>query len=1322
MPDSSVSSVAAKVLSGTNESDLLKGGPSNDSIMGLAGDDTLFGLGGDDSLIGGLGNDVIDGGVGRDQAQFPGRMADYTLNWNTSTRVLTLKDLRISSLPDFAGTDSVTAVEEFVFSGDASNAAVTKTLVDLVTAAGQNYGLDLNGSADPSLVFGAWAGPNSYFQNTSDPAGYTRSGVLNPWSAEIGLVGGIQSLRLSYLASDQAKLEGLSLQWKLGWGSGGWSQGQYQLPLGAGSQTVSYQDAGATLTAHTVTRTVGGQTWNDLVVSAPSAVSNEAMRQVLNNLRIGYASGTQPESGVASLDFKVAISADGQNWLGAQTGQADTMQTHFDNSSPIAAVATYKGPLLSIAFKDISDRATSMSGDVEHLAWRGQPAKEAYDVRIDGRSVVVRSVSHEESGVVLWLAQDLPSAGAAVTVAYKDPEDDTVRNVLQDSAGNDVPSFRLTATPALVFDATASVAAGATRGYALMMSNGDNGYVGEDGFMHGDTLGKVVYADAQTARLELTGRTWGANPNYEATAVAGSLESYLYVTEKVLITVAQPEDSPLVLGSPTMALVDMVKFTGGLFLKSWTEYVLVSNDADASIAQARAIDLANTDLSVAVPMWLIGTGKLLGGKSLTITGAAGHDELQGFGEQVSLSGGAGDDTYLVPITFTGMQTTIDDSAGAADVLKLSFGSAINYRPQVERVGDDLIMRAIDRLTDTVTIRKVYAVNGMPGTGMIETIASYRDGSDAPLVVRVSASPDGQASDDLLAGGSGNDTLRGFDGNDHLYGAGGDDLLEGGVGSDNLRGGSGNNTLRGGEGSDEYYWDPAIASADIIIDTAGAGVYDRLNLERPTFRWDASYVGQDLRISSDRAGQVVSTVTIQDFRASSTVRSLQGFDFLPGSTGTTGNNWMVGEATADTLLGGDGDDLLMGSGGADRLEGGKGHDKLFGGAGSDTLAGGAGDDIYVVNDTDNMIIELASDNTATQEIFSIGHNNDAVVATVSYTLTSGAAVEDLIASGVGLNGDLSDEALNLTGNEFAQGMTGNDAANYLRGMGGDDAMVGMGGNDTLDGGDGNDYFLSGLGNDSIIGGAGDDGVMVFGGQVAGSNIFKVPIVVTVTGGFDTAVGGDGEDTVVVGGLEQNFEVLRSSPTQYLIRSKLDASETLSFSGFEKISFGLINFGGDQIQPNPKLVDLSSYPVSSNPLSRVSSWKNANISVNNTNLDAAAGLTDAISILKMIVGLKVNAGDAPLSPYQAIAADFNRSGSVDLNDAIEVLKHVVGLPSADPVWSCYDDSKIPQTISDSQGLAPGAWSAAAKLGDLSVVPAEVKVTGVLTGDVDGSWAPA
>lgn len=512
MSDISTPSAAAPVLTGTAGPDSLKGGPSEDSIVGLAGADTLSGLAGDDSLSGGPGDDLIDGGAGRDQAQFPGRLADYALTFNTSTRVLTLQDLRSSGLSDYAGTDAVSAVEEFVFAGDATTAAVTKALVELVTLAGQNYGVDLNGSADPALVFEAWTGPNSYFPNKYDPAGYTRSGVLNAWSAEIGLAGGIQSLRLSYLASEQSNLGGLSLQWKLGSGAGGWSQGIYQLPLGAGTQTVTYQDAGVTLSARTVSRTEGGLTWNDLLVSAPSAVSNEVMRQVLNNVRIGYASGSQPERDEASLDFKVAISADGQNWVGAQNGQTDTLRTYFDNSGPLAAVATYKGPLLSIGFKDIVDMPTDMPGDDEHLAWRGQPAKEAFDVRIDGRSVVVRAVSYEQSGVVLWLAQDLPASGATVTVSYADPAGDTVLNVLQDWQGNDVPSFTLTATPALAFDATGAVAAGATRGFALMMGDGIDRYVGEDGFIHGDTLGKVVFADAQTAKLELTGKTWAPTP------------------------------------------------------------------------------------------------------------------------------------------------------------------------------------------------------------------------------------------------------------------------------------------------------------------------------------------------------------------------------------------------------------------------------------------------------------------------------------------------------------------------------------------------------------------------------------------------------------------------------------------------------------------------------------------------------------------------------------------------------------------------------------------------------------------------------------------
>ena len=45
----------------------------------------------------------------------------------------------------------------------------------------------------------------------------------------------------------------------------------------------------------------------------------------------------------------------------------------------------------------------------------------------------------------------------------------------------------------------------------------------------------------------------------------------------------------------------------------------------------------------------------------------------------------------------------------------------------------------------------------------------------------------------------------------------------------------------------------------------------------------------------------------------------------------------------------------------------------------------------------------------------------------------------------------------------------------------------------------------------------------------------------------------------------------------------------------------------------------------------------------------------------------------------------------------------------------------TFTEIQSLAPGAWSAAAKLGELSAVSATVKVTGVLNGEMDCSWAP-
>ena len=97
----------------------------------------------------------------------------------------------------------------------------------------------------------------------------------------------------------------------------------------------------------------------------------------------------------------------------------------------------------------------------------------------------------------------------------------------------------------------------------------------------------------------------------------------------------------------------------------------------------------------------------------------------------------------------------------------------------------------------------------------------------------------------------------------------------------------------------------------------------------------------------------------------------------------------------------------------------------------------------------------------------------------------------------------------------------------------------------------------------------------------------------------------------------------------------------------------------------------------------------------------GLLDAIAILKSIVGLTT------LDAHQQIAADFDKSKDVGLLDAIGILKHVVGLPSSTPEWVFVDkaadkpDPTAPITVN-------------------VIADTTVQLTGILRGDVDGSWA--
>ena len=82
----------------------------------------------------------------------------------------------------------------------------------------------------------------------------------------------------------------------------------------------------------------------------------------------------------------------------------------------------------------------------------------------------------------------------------------------------------------------------------------------------------------------------------------------------------------------------------------------------------------------------------------------------------------------------------------------------------------------------------------------------------------------------------------------------------------------------------------------------------------------------------------------------------------------------------------------------------------------------------------------------------------------------------------------------------------------------------------------------------------------------------------------------------------------------------------------------------------------------------------------------------------------------------AADFNADGKVDLKDALEILKYSIGVTTSHaPKWQFYDET---ETIAHGAKPANDFSQMGKSIGVTADRP--VNLVGVLTGDVDGSWA--
>ncbi len=396
---------------------------------------------------------------------------------------------------------------------------------------------------------------------------------------------------------------------------------------------------------------------------------------------------------------------------------------------------------------------------------------------------------------------------------------------------------------------------------------------------------------------------------------------------------------------------------------------------------------------------------------------------------------------------------------------------------------------------------------------------------------------------------------------------------------------------------------------------------------------------------------------------------------------------------DNFLGGGGNDSANGGDGADSLNGGDGSDTLDGGSGNDVMAGGLGPDTYfvdsaadVVQETDNALSQSA---TGVQLPLDLGSAIDKVVASINYTLTSFV------------------ERLTLAPGSTAQTGTGNALDNLLTGNALANSLSGMDGADTLMGGDGNDTLSGGVGNDSLVGEAGTD-TAVFSGNRAQYNF-----AVIATGW--SAIGPDGTDTLE--GIEwaqfadQTIDLSQLSPAGKSV--ELLAYSWRAHTLLDSVGVAAASYSGSTSTSGA--VSLVAVTEASLSLTASRPLPGAEMQ---TSL-AAVNLQDAIAIMRMIVGLDINGAGHTLSPYQALAADFDGNGAVSLNDAIGVLRHVVGLSAPTPAWhfALDTDTSVPPKASLNPGAAP-----AINLDMAGASPVRAGLVGYLSGDVDGSYAGA
>ena len=459
-----------------------------------------------------------------------------------------------------------------------------------------------------------------------------------------------------------------------------------------------------------------------------------------------------------------------------------------------------------------------------------------------------------------------------------------------------------------------------------------------------------------------------------------------------------------------------------------------------------------------------------------IIGGQGADRINGGVNNDVLTGGAGNDIFDYTARDFDLDVITDFTAGdRIDLTDLNVGDFSDLAEFIRQEGDDTILEFyyfgnVERIT----------LQGVAATSLSAS-SFVLNASTAGVTVS------GTGGADVLFGGRANDTLSGGTGNDRIIGGQGNDRINGGVNNDTLTGGAGNDIFDyTGRDFDldiitDFTAGDRIDLSDLNVGDF-ASIQHFIRQEGADTIIELGYFGNIERITLQGVNAASLSASSFIFNARTTALTVAG---------TGGADVLFGGNANDTISGGSGNDTLVGGLGADRMTGGTGNDiyyvdnlgdlvfevagggtdtvrttvnfgaagqdienltaigsarvnivgnelnntligndnvnALNGSKGADIMIGGGGNDLYYVDNTGDIVTELA------------GGGTDTIRASITYTLGDHQERLQLVGS----------QQVNAIGNALDNVLQGNARSNVIIGMGGRDLMTGGAGADRFD---------------------------------------------------------------------------------------------------------------------------------------------------------------------------------------------------------------------------------------------------------------------------------